>query len=974
MPLPFLALALLFTLVHAQNSSLYTPVTFAASAILSDGAFYLYGGATRIAALNVGSKQFLRLDLTQSFNTTAPPWTALPGYLSYTMITAAPSRDGKQLILGGNRDNFGPISYIYDVGDAEWTRAPDLPGLVGSMDQYKRSNLGITLDPYTGLVYMYGGFQYYGFSSEISVMDTNNPSPSKMTWTLAQNQTQIPALYEPVVLFLPTLKKTAVLGGCSGFNASSGLVESCARLDVVYLISNGISISALDIQRQVTGATGTTPTPRYHVCKVVLKNGNVFIQGGKNQNTFFNEAWILDVSNWTWNTVTINGPVEAMTRNGHTCQMGPNGQILVVGGVDSSNAFVTPYMAVIDTNTWTWTTQYKGAPLNSIWTNYPKPGGDGNNNGGPGSGAGNTSDGLSSGAKGGIGAGIAIGVLALCVGFFFWRRKRQQQQASDQSGNHALPPTPETSHTASTSNSNERDTNRLTHGSSSDTGHSPPPGSGSGSGTETASHQFVPVPLPQAQMAPSQLPSQQMSQMGPVHMVPAHMLPHFIPAYQLAGPMSQHAMMPIPQHSMVPVSQPITPGSHPALVPVSLASIPQHSMSPLAHQSLSPVSHQPLGSIPLSSIVYQGQTPNPQQVYATGLQGGSTVQDTVLSDSTLGNPLSTSGLTTLPVQSGQAVNGRNSVSPTLPDPTTSNPSIQRSKSSAEDAALAAALFQAEDLTSRRFPSQPDFTASSSSASSQGTTLSQPWHQVYATRTPSAIHPSNYSNEGTTIPEARPAGVAPSPPSSLSSSATSSPLSSRPSMAVSNDESTSSTITTAHRPVISLASLPGPQSVPEHEAQIERFAPGIKSHVLSTRDLDQDGFYPPLTPKGTYNSHSIVVGVPAAGGTSNASSFSAAASSCLTRPSPNRDMESAAITSAGYFPPTLCDSTTYKNSTATSPPGQEYRHQDGLSSTPSSQSQPYRDPQMMKDLESISKLIELQTQSELKSPHAVVTPP
>jgi len=334
MPLSFsfLAFSLLFTLVHAQNSSLYSPVAFAASAILSDGAFYLYAGATTIATLNVGSKQFLRLDLTQSFNTTAPPWTALPGYLAYTMITAAPSRDGKQLILGGNRDNFGPISYIYDVGSAEWTRAPDLPGLVGSMDQYKRTNLGITLDPYTGLVYMYGGLQYYGFSSEISVMDTNNPTASKMTWTLAQNQTQIPPLYEPVVLFLPTLKKTVVLGGCGGFNASSGFVESCARLDVVYLISNGISTSALDIQRQVTGATGTTPTPRYHVCKVVLKNGNVFIQGGKNQNTLFNEAWILDVSNWTWNTVTINGPAEAMTRNGHTCQMGPNGQILVVGG------------------------------------------------------------------------------------------------------------------------------------------------------------------------------------------------------------------------------------------------------------------------------------------------------------------------------------------------------------------------------------------------------------------------------------------------------------------------------------------------------------------------------------------------------------------------------------------------------------------------------------------------------------------
>ncbi|KAI7826879.1 hypothetical protein BC939DRAFT_106523 [Gamsiella multidivaricata] len=320
--------------VGAQNSSPYVPIANAGSAILSDGALYLYGGVSAFApdpnGLNTGTNQFLRLDLTHDFNTTAPPWTRLPNYLTYTMIEAAPSKNGKQFILGGNRDNNGPLSYIYDISSTNWIAAPNLPYL-SSMNGYKRWNAGMALDPVTGLITIYGGFPFMSFSKELSILNTTSTDPAQMSWTYSVNQTVIPPLYNPMVLYLPTLSKTIVLGGCDTYNGLTGRISSCALLTTVYLFSS----SEPNLIQPRTLMMG--PKPRYQVCRVVLDDGNVFIQGGRDLTSFFGDAWILDVSNWTWSTITINGPAEAMTRAGHTCQMGPNGQIIAVGGKTPRN-------------------------------------------------------------------------------------------------------------------------------------------------------------------------------------------------------------------------------------------------------------------------------------------------------------------------------------------------------------------------------------------------------------------------------------------------------------------------------------------------------------------------------------------------------------------------------------------------------------------------------------------------------------
>ncbi|KAF8950044.1 hypothetical protein BGZ52_003967 [Haplosporangium bisporale] len=414
-----LALSPLFAQAQTQSQSptVYKPVAYAASSVLADGGFYLYGGVVQFAltptGANQGSNQFLRLDLTQSFDTNSPPWETLKGYLSYTMLSATPSQSGKQIVFGGNRDYPGTLSYIYDIASRNWTTTPNIPGMESSMAGYKRSNIGMQLDPVTGLVYMYGGLQYMSFSNEINVLDTSDPDPSKAKWTVTKNQTIIPALYEPFVLFLPSRNQTLVMAGCDNFNTVTGFVRSCAPLNIGYLLSNGTSNNALQIQNQ-TISNG--PSPRYQACRVVLQDGNVFVHGGRDQNSFFGDAWVLHVDTWVWQEVMIQGPTDAMTRAGHSCELGPHDQIIIVGGFVQEagiSRYVQPYVAVINTKGWEWKTSFLGSELS-----------DG---------------GLSNGAKVGIGIGALAAMVLFGAGALYCFRRRKNGAYFSTAPSFALP-------------------------------------------------------------------------------------------------------------------------------------------------------------------------------------------------------------------------------------------------------------------------------------------------------------------------------------------------------------------------------------------------------------------------------------------------------------------------------------------------------------------------------------------------------
>ncbi|KAF9990810.1 hypothetical protein BGZ75_009501 [Mortierella antarctica] len=827
------------TFGQVQTPARYEPIANAGSAILADGGFYLFGGITWFApptGYNTGSNQLLRVDLTKSFNTNTPPWTSLQFGANFTMIDAVPSRNGTQLILGGNRGNLGTVARIYDVAKNKWAPAPFYPNM-GDMTGYKRTNVGMALDRSTGLVYICGGLQEASFSKEIAILDTS-VAPADMAWQASTNNTALPAIYEPYVAYLPTVKKTLVFGGCDQITIK-GLVGKCISMDRGYLISGPVGGTVKVTPQTLTLGVGG-PLPRYTGCKVELPDGSVFIQGGKDVGDhFYNDAWILRPENFTWEKVVIKGNLTQMQRAGHACELGPNGQIIIVGGYigfdPTPETYVLPYMAVIDTKTWTWTTNFKGAPLSEIWTTLPMPpNGDGNTGSGtngtddgtPSSGA--PSTGLSSGAKGGIAAVVVIGVLGLGL-FLFWKRKQRRGKNG--------------------ASKNEASALEKTHQSG------------------------------------------------------------------------------ISSSSLIHVSN----NSH----------HDQHPNNDNDPGYMAGARSQPGYAVP-TTAAHSAESPSlaPKTSLASG------------------------GLSTIPIYTGHQVDGKTPVEHSVSNPKLgflTNASFPKAKASTpDDAALAAALFQAEDEVSspRRSPRQLPGHVMTTFSKQDG---SQPTSMAYSPtvsdmRSPHGTVTSSPSLSSSSVSLSSSPATRPSPP----------PIPRRPSGA---SPTTTVVTRTLHTPVVSGSmayegldnsgisqsqrQYQNPQSVPEHEARIERSSPGVKTHQFSTRDVDRRGLYPPLTPSRLQGSTSILVGAPASPITSTGASFSAAVAPMTMEGNHSQSSLEGEAAGNSYFGVQLSDV----------PEGSQ-------GSAP--QSPVYRDPQMVKDLSDIQRMIVSQSQAEGKAPHAIVS--
>ncbi|KAF9566639.1 hypothetical protein EC968_003688 [Mortierella alpina] len=831
-----------------QAPARYEPVAYSGSAILADGCFYLYGGVVWFAppsGNNRGSNQFLRVNLTKSFSTLNPPWTSLPIGSNFTMVDAVPSRNGTQFILGGNRNNAGVISRVYDVASSRWDLGPYYPTL-GYMTGYKRTNVGMALDRSTGFVYIVGGFQEASFSKEIAVLDTSVP-PAEMSWKATTNSSAIPALYEPYVSYLPTLKKTFVFAGCSGYDYANGNVSRCDSLDHGFLLSEPVD-GKVEVKPQTLTLGVAGPLPRYTGCKLELPDGSIFIQGGRDVgDRFYSDAWILSPKTWTWKQVDIIGNATQMRRAGHACELGPNGQIIIVGGFVGFNpqpeTYVQPYMAVIDSKTWTWITNFKGAPLSEIWTTPPLPSNDnGNGNTGNNGGDGGTptdvaaSTGLSAGAKGGIGAVVVVGVLGLGL-FLFWKRKQR--------------------HGINGANKNEASALEKTHQSG--------------------------------------ISSSSLIHVGSNSHHDHHPNNDNDPGYT-AGARSQpgYTAPTTAAHSVEPTS----PGSKASLTSGGLSTVP----------------------------IYTGYQADGK---TTVDHGGSMSPRNVPSNPKLGFLTNTS----------------------FPKTKASTP---------DDAALAAALFQAEDQVSspRRSPRELPghvLTTFSKQEGSQPTSMSYS-PTVSEMRSPHGTVTSSPSLSSASVSLSSSPATRPSPP----------PIPRRPS----GTSPTTTVVTrTLHTPVVSGAmsyegldssgishsqrQYQNPQSVPEHEARIERSSPGVKTHQFSARDVDRRGLYPPLTPSRLQGSASILVGAPASPITSTGASFSAAVAPLTMEGNHSQSSLEGEAAGNNYFGVQLNDV----------PEGSQ-------SSAP--QSPVYRDPQMVKDLSDIQQMIVNQSLAEGKAPHAIVS--
>jgi len=165
----------------------------------------------------------------------------------------------------------------------------------------------------------------------------------------------------------------------------------------------------------------------------------------------------------------------------------------------------------------------------------------------------------------------------------------------------------------------------------------------------------------------------------------------------------------------------------------------------------------------------------------------------------------------------------------------------------------------------------------------------------------------------------------------------------------------------------------PQSVPEHEARIERFSPGVRTHVVNTaKDQNAQGLYPPLTASRPYGFASTIIGTPAAHPNSTpASSFSAAAAAAVADAANGTPTE-AQPQATGYFGHQQLDASQHQQSPQDHQQ-QPFQYQQPPQQYGSPQTSPYRDPRMMRDLEDIARMIESQTMAEPQHPHTLQNP-
>ncbi|KAG0293362.1 hypothetical protein BGZ96_002939 [Linnemannia gamsii] len=254
-----------------------------------------------------------------------------------TDATVVPTLDQSHLILLGASGVGDPFLMSYDIGADSWTpfRWDPAP---------PRSAVGAALDLQTGAIIVQGGFvRIYGtpLPSDIDILSyKGGMGPS--TWAKGVQSTELEGIFQPIVVYLPTLKATLIIGGTKFVNNAIGGLRP---LDSGYLISTSTISGNTTLSNTVVNLTASdmeVPMSRLSPCYTVLENGNLFMYGGATFSSGLNEAWILNVADMTWKKMPI----------------------------DQNPAAKRPQIGIIDTKKWIWTSTYtpprSGLPLGAI--------------------------------------------------------------------------------------------------------------------------------------------------------------------------------------------------------------------------------------------------------------------------------------------------------------------------------------------------------------------------------------------------------------------------------------------------------------------------------------------------------------------------------------------------------------------------------------------------------------------------------
>ncbi|KAK3816298.1 MAG: hypothetical protein J3Q66DRAFT_195995 [Benniella sp.] len=361
----YLLLALTSTLVQSQPSA-YTKRFTTASAVVDKTLYIISGSDSTIGNQTIA--EVLALPLHKAFKVDDIPWSrrSNPGVAAEVPQVVTTKR-GKYLILVGMGSRESSLVKVYDILNDKWHDLP-LSSKREFIDE-PRASPAIALDARSGSVIVHGGYssKTQTISEQLNLLRISSETDfSNWNWNNPSSE-KLPRLYQPIMLYVPEVNATLVLGGCTP-NDNVSIITSCSSWGEGYLLTTTATESGATINepRKVTftGADKTinsVPEARRLPCYVLLENGSVFIYGGLASNgDALKDAWILNVAAGTW----LKAPLVSPGRAGGSCEkIGPS-QVMVVGGYDAnqgSKSFTEPQVAIIDVDKWKYTSKYTPA-------------------------------------------------------------------------------------------------------------------------------------------------------------------------------------------------------------------------------------------------------------------------------------------------------------------------------------------------------------------------------------------------------------------------------------------------------------------------------------------------------------------------------------------------------------------------------------------------------------------------------------
>ncbi|KAF9199507.1 hypothetical protein BGZ49_010346 [Haplosporangium sp. Z 27] len=404
--------------VQAQPSpqplSIYTSRYNSGSAI-ANNILYIISGTIASSTSYTATADTLALSLNAPFSTSSIPWQELQAGFFAGEVSATATFDQNYIVMTGITDQSNQLVGVYNISSNTWVYLPS-DAVANAIPQMPRTNVALSLDLISGNIVLFGGiFQSastYSPSAELDVLNTHS-SLSQWAWSSAASNAQLlPGLVQPIMVYLPSLKATLIMGGCYQITPLNGSVLQCSPFSAGYLVNTTLPVpggAAMPISKY--SMNPPYPIERLSPCTVVLADGNVFMYGGAIANGSLSDAWLLNTQSRTWTQLNMNGLPGG--RAGATCELATPDQIIMVGGYDGglsgARQFSQPQVAIINTTTWKYTVNF--TPVKP--TNYAK----------------SDSVDVSIGAIVGItiGACVITGILGFVIGRVMWRRRYDQK-------------------------------------------------------------------------------------------------------------------------------------------------------------------------------------------------------------------------------------------------------------------------------------------------------------------------------------------------------------------------------------------------------------------------------------------------------------------------------------------------------------------------------------------------------------------